>query len=156
MISFVYVVNFVLFVFYYPVCICAMGYAFSRICVCVCTCVCVCVRVHVCVCVCVCACTCACTCVCVTKKHPFAHLHCTSQMYSWKWCILHFICCQRCLLNLLSHTESAIYMYIVFPSFLFMRLSPRVAWGFLKHYGKDLAYTTCTVDWEIFMCKNFA
>ena len=51
-----------------------------------------------------------CVCLCVTKKRSFTHL---LAMFSQKGCILlihfiHFMWCQRCLLDLLSCTESTI------------------------------------------------
>ena len=88
----------------YFVCLCINNYAqnsyaFSHICLFVC--VCVCVRVSVCVCV----------CVCDHKKHPFTYLLVKWLHTKDTYCLLiHFICCQRCLLNLhvLSHIESVI------------------------------------------------
>ena len=85
---------------------------------------------------------CVCVCNVTEKKHPFTNL--LVKISSLKYCsIIHFItlCQQRCLLDLLSYTESAI------PMFLFAQLFTQGFQG-LFHYGKEteikLVVCVCT------------
>ena len=55
-------------------------------------------------------------CVCVTKKHLFTHLSVKCLYEKYAYCsLIHFICHQRCLLDLLSHTESTILLISIVP-----------------------------------------
>ena len=52
---------------------------------------------------------CVCVYVCMTKKHLFTHLLAKCLCKKDTYCsLIYFTCRQRCLLDLLSHTESAI------------------------------------------------
>ena len=76
-----------------------------------------CVQLRLCVCVCVCV--CVCLYVCVTKNvHLHAHLPFNIFAKGTYCSLIHFICHQRCLLYLLSHTQSAIHsisIYAIVP-----------------------------------------
>ena len=70
----------------------------------------ICMRTRLCIRLCVCVCVCVHVCVCVWPKCLFAQL---PVKCLWKEYILlthPLICCQRCLLDLSSHAESAILL----------------------------------------------
>ena len=95
--------SYFVFLSIHTLCICAKGYALGHACVCVCMCVCVCVKLKM--------------LVYILNGHM--------SLQKDAFCLLiHFICRQKRLLDLLSHKESAII-----SSFLFMQLAPQGSLG---------------------------